>query len=100
MSAEAISIIETYEEEEEQEGMQKRWQLEIQHKNGEKQNMYSTELRSTEDPVVAPTNTTWSSGIAIPKHNLSTLAFGDPMVIPTDNPQLLRGAPPHIPVSK
>ena len=69
--------------------MQKSRQHQIQHTNGKKQNMYSNEIRSREDPVVAPTNTTWPSGIAMPKHNLLTLAFKDPMVIPTDTPKLL-----------
>ena len=115
MSAEAISIIDTGEEE--QEIVTKYRPHPIQHENCEKQNIFPNELPSREDPVVAFANTTWSSGMAMQKppnyeitaldnralhesENLVKLAFRDPMVIPTDTPQLLRGTPPHIHISE
>ena len=117
MSAEAISIIDTDEEEQEQERMTKHRPHPIQYENCEKQNISPNELPSREDPVVAFTNTTWSSGTPMQKppsyeitaldnralqesENLVKLAYRDPMVIPTDTPQLLRRTPPHIHTSE
>ena len=109
-SAEALSIIET--DDEEEEGMVKAQPHETQDKSGKKQNrIFTNDLPSMEDPVVIPKDTISSTGKAMPHFPISeiiapdthilqepdnsTLAYGDPIVIPTDTPQLIRKAPSH-----
>ena len=115
-SAEALSIIETDDEEEEEIGKTQPHQT--QDKNGKKQNrVFTNDLPSMEDPVLMPTDTASSIGKAMPHFpnseiktpdthilqkpdRFSTLAYRDPIVIPTDTPQLTGKAPPHTPVSE
>ena len=115
-SAEALSIIETDDEEEEEIGKTQPHQT--QEKNGKKQNrVFTNDLPSMEDPVLMPTDTASSIGKAMPHFpnseiktrdthilqepdRFSTLAYRDPIVIPTDTPQLTGKAPPHTPVSE
>ena len=115
MNAEALSIIETDEEEDEEEGIDKTRPQQTQ-KNGKKQNqVFTNDLPSMEDQVMTATDTTCSIGRAIPQtstneitvpdthimqepDNLSTMAYGDPFAIPTNTPQPLGKTPSHIPI--
>ena len=117
MNAEALGIIETDEEEDEEERIDKTRPQQTQ-KNGKKQNqVFTNDLRSMEDQVMTATDTTCSIGRTIPQtstneitvpdthimqepDNLSTMAYRDPFAILTNTPQPLGKTPSHILISE